>query len=398
MAALEYKARDDHGRAHRGQESAHDENELRESLRARGLYLVTCRPATRRSHRFFGPRVSRRELIVFTYHLQTVVAAGIPLLVGLEDLARQTKNSGFRQVVEDVAHSVSGGSTLSQALARHPRVFPSMYEQMVAAGELSGQLPEVLERLTGVLEWQEDLRAQLRQLAAYPSFVVAALIGLVVLLLAFVVPRFEGILEGLQVELPWPTRALMSVSELLVAQAIPLIATLVVLAVGLPLALRSSNVRYVVDTMLLRVPVFGPLRLGMISSQIAHFLGAFTAAGIPVGQGLDSIANLVDNLRARVAIRRIRHQVLDGQTLAEAFAASALFPSLVLRMVSIGEETGALPESLRKAESYYNKEIPRRVQQIVDMTGPALTVVLACVLCFVVLAVLLPIYKMYAEL
>lgn len=396
MATLVYRARDDAGRLLRGQAEAQSPGELRSRLREQGLWLVEAKARTRRGTS--RTRVSRQELILFTFHLQTVVAGGIPLLTGLNDLIHETKSGHFRAVIEELRSQIEGGSTLAQALARFPRVFPASYVHMVEGGEASGSLDRTLERLVALLEWREELKAQIRQLVTYPIIVICFMLGLVGLMLGFVLPRFRGILESLQVELPWSTRFLLSASEFVRHQWILLLiamAALVAVASTLP---RLPRARLLLDAMNLRLPVLGRLQLALAASQIAHFLGAFIETGVPIGLGLELVSGIVDNRQVAAGVDRARGRVLSGETLAGAFRQVGILPPLVLRMLSIGEESGTLPESLKKAADYYDREIPRQVKQLFDLVAPVLTVVLGAGLLFTVLSVLLPIYRMYSAI
>jgi type IV pilus assembly protein PilC len=394
MARHAYKARDEQGRIARGELEAPGVVELREALRFRGLFLVEARETALRR----GGSVSRDELILFTFHLQAVFASGIPLIVGLNDLAQQTGSRRFRRVVEDVRDAISQGATMRQALSRHPRAFPPSYAHMVEAGEASGHIEEILGRLVHLLEWSADLRSQLRQLLTYPAIVSTAMLGLVILLLTFVLPRFSEILETLSVGLPWPTRMLMATSRGLQAYWPFLLggcAGIVVLSVVL---LRASSTRRWLDALALRLPVIGPLNRASVGSQIAHFLGGFAEAGVPIDQGLILLAGLVSNRHVSRRIEQVRNRVLSGETLTQAFAGASILPPLVYRMLAIGEETGQIPRALRRAEEYYDRDIPRRVKRLMDLMGPALTVVLGAILLFVLSSVLLPLYRAYAAI
>ena len=396
MQLLEYRARGEDGRLHKGRVDQARLGALRDDLRARGVFLIEAKKVG--PGRFVRRSVSRRDLIFVAYHLQTVIRAGVPLMAGLKDLADQSDNRYLKGVIEDLIDSVESGSTLSQAMARHPRVFPDEFIQMTMAGEISGKLPESLDRLVHLLEWHDELRGQIRQLVSYPIMVLIALFGLLVLLLTFVIPRFSGILESLRVELPLPTRVLMAASAFCLGNWAAILAASLVVAIAVFFLQKQARVRTVLDRWALRLPLYGNLRLSLISSQVSHFLGAFIDAGVPIAEGLDMIVRLTGNFHARRIMDRIRQRIFEGDTLSHAFRESDLFPLLVLRMISIGEESGTLPDSLRRVGEYYDRDIPRRVKTMMGIAAPALTVVLAGILCFVVLAVLLPVYKMYGAL
>ncbi len=389
-----YKARDEQGRVARGELEAPGVAELREALRFRGLFLVEAREAAPRRR----GSVSRDELILFTFHLQAVFAAGIPLIVGLNDLAEQTGSRRFRAVVEDVRDSISQGATMRQALARHPRAFPASYVQMVGSGEASGRIDEILGRMVRLLEWSADLRSQIRQLLVYPAVVCAAMLGLIILMLTYVLPRFSEILETLSVGLPWPTRVLMSLSRGFQEYWPFLLGGCVGLGALAAFVVRAKSTRRRLDALVLHLPVVGPLQRASVGSQVAHFLGGFTDAGVPIDQALELLAGVVSNLHVSRRIEQVRSRVLGGETLTQAFASASILPPLVYRMLAIGEETGQIPRALRKAEEYYDRDIPRRVKKLMDLMGPALTVALGAVLLFVLASVLLPLYRAYSAI
>lgn len=397
MPLYAYRARDEAGRSRRGRGSFASPRELASNLRAEGLYLVDASTVSLRRFTVRG-RVPRKELILFTFHLQSIVAGGIPLLVGLRDLAAETSNRTFRRVVEDLESLLARGSTLSQALARHPEVFSNSYVRMVEAGEAGGRLDECLGRLVHLLEWTEELRSQLRQLVAYPIVVIVALLGLVGLLLGWVLPRFRSVLDSLQVELPWNTRVLLGASSFLVAHWLPLVAGLAAALVAWRVVVGLERVRVLLDAWALRLPVVGKLQQGLVASQIAHFLGAFTETGVPIGTGLELVAGVVNNRHVSRRLHWLRDRVLGGETLTTAFRQAEIVPSLVLRMVAIGEETGTLAESLAKARAHYDRELPRQVKALFDVLSPVLTILLGIALLFVILSVLLPIYKLYGAI
>lgn len=395
MPVLAYKARDEAGRLNRGCIDSTGAESLREDLRSQGLFLIEARPA-RRASVASGRRVSTADLVLFTFHLQAVTTAGIPLLVGLHDLAEQTPNRRFRRVVEEIGQSIQGGSTLSQALGRYPRIFPESYVHMVEAGESSGQLDEVLARLTGLLEWSQEMRAQVRQLLTYPAIVISALAGLVVLLLTFVLPRFQDVLVSLDAGLPWPTRVLMRLSDA-ASTGWPVVLAGALVLVGAWIAgrrIRWSRER--MDAIALAVPGTGPLLRALAAAQIAHFLGALTAAGVPVTRSLELLSRVTGNLHLSRRLDEVGERILSGYTLTQSFMKAGILPPMVQRMISIGEETGDLPGALRKAEEFYDRELPRRIRRIFDLAGPILTVVIGAVLLFVLLSVLLPLYQAYS--
>jgi type IV pilus assembly protein PilC len=397
MTSFAYKARDETGKIVRGNIEAQSTEELYDQLAARRLYLVKSR-RNRRAAQIGRGRVSDKDLIIFTFQLQTLISSGVPLLTGLDDLANQLKRSTLKDVVQGVRAAVEGGATLSQAMERYPKAFSHSYVRMVEAGEAAGRLDSTLDRLLLLLERRVELRAQIRQLSTYPSIVLTGVLGLVILLMTFVVPKFRGMLDALNVELPWVTRAILAMSDFLVTNGLLLGAGAAALVCGFLILRKLPAVKYYLDSSALKLPVIGPLILILNSNQVLHFLQAFVETGVPIGISLDMLSRISGNRRFGVSLQRVRAKILEGETITKAFQAEGIFPPLVQRMIAIGEETGELPAALAKVQQYYDRELPNRVKKIFDLVGPITTVALGIVLLFVIMAVLLPVYKMYSAI
>ncbi|MBU1702399.1 MAG: type II secretion system F family protein [Candidatus Eisenbacteria bacterium] len=397
MTSYAYKARNETGRVVRGNLQAQSKEELFDQLAAKRLFLVKSR-RIRRPAKLGRGRVKDKELIIFTFQLQTLVSSGVPLLTGLDDLANQMKRSTFKDVITGIRSSVEGGSTLSQALEHYPKAFSPSYIRMVEAGETSGRLDTTLDRLLVLLERRVELNAQIRQLATYPLIVLSGVLGLIVLLMAFVIPKFRGMLDALNVELPWVTKAVLAMSDFFVHNGLLIGIGAGAAIAGFTALRKVPRVKYFLDSAVLKVPVIGDLILILNSNRILHFLQAFIETGVPIGISLDMLSRISENMRFGVSIQRVRTKILEGETMTRAFQTEGVFPPLVQRMIAIGEETGELPSALEKVQQYYDRELPHRVKKIFDLVGPLTTVALGVVLLFVILAVLLPVYKMYSAI
>lgn len=400
MALFAYKARRGDGTAVRGNREAEGAAALARRLRTEGLVLVEARPSKGRSPRRLRGRspLSPQELLLFTFNLRTLLEAGLPLLVGFEDLEKQARRPAVRRVFREIAESIAGGSSLADALGRHRETFPAVYRAMVAAGESSGRLPEALDRLHSLLDWRMEVGKQIRNLLAYPIIVLTALLGLAVLALVWVLPRFMGILEMVGGTLPAPTRALLWMSEAL-RTGWPFLGAI---AVGLPVAVvllrRIRSVRRATDGALLRAPVVGPLVSVSACSQVVHFMSAGIDAGIGLPECLALTAEVGGNEAIRTAVLKVRHQVMSGESLGGAFEAAGIFPPFVRRMVAIGESSGALVETLRRAQIVYDRELPQALRRFSAGLQPMLTAAMGGGLLFLILAILLPLYRVYENL
>jgi len=399
MTQYAYKARAIDGTSVGGRREAENVQELSRRLRAEGFHLVEAREKRTGPKRLARcPKASIQDLLLFTFNLRTMLEAGLPLLTALADLEEETKSPSVRRVIRQIGETIAGGSTLAHALERNPGVFPSSYRAMVAAGESSGRLVEALDRLHSLLEWRQELRSQLRQLTTYPIVVLIALFGLGILALVWVIPRFESILIMAGGSLPLPTRILVAASTGLREDWPWAILFCIGVIVGTFLLRRVRSFRLVSDRVSLRLPIVGPLIAVSSYSQVVHFLGAGIDSGLGLPESLELTAAVVENRALKQAIDKVRHQVIGGASLGESFKSAGVFPPFVQRMVTIGENSGSLVETLRRAQIVYDRELPAALKRFAAAFQPAVTLVMGGALLFMILAILLPLYRIYDSL
>ncbi len=393
MADFVFEAADANGRRVRGVERALDEAELDRRLRARDLLLLTAqagRAPTSRRH-------TSRTLIDFCYHMATVIEAGIPLLEGLRDL-QEGGRSAIAEELEDIARKVEAGQPLSDAMAGYPTLFPDLVRSLVAAGEASGHLAEIMRQLVSYLEWREDLGRKLRGAASYPCIVITGLIGLIILLTTVVLPKFLAIFVALDVELPFATRALIGFQHFAEAYGIH---TLVFLAASGAIAvavLRSESGRLAFDRNLLRLPVIGSVMSMIEMSRFSHNLGLLYRAGIPITRCLELIEEIVQNRAIRALIAEGREELAHGATLTQAFGKDALMPSMVVRMIALGESSGGLDRSLDHVANYYDREVPTVIDRSLALVNTGMVVAMGATLGTVAFAIFVPLYRMMGNL
>lgn len=393
---FEYRARDLNGRVVRGVLEAPDEKHLHATLKKGGLYLVSAKvikkgnPKKRKSLTF--GKIRRKEVIAFTSHLATVISVGIPILQGLEDIARQTKNPKFRSIVEDIREKVRSGSSLSSALSRHPNVFSEIYINMVIAGEASGNLDNILKELTSFLEWQEELASNIKRASVYPAMVLTAVGILMTLLFAFAFPRITKILLGMKVPLPFITRALIAISSLFKDYWFFMFFLVALILFGIKFINKTEKGKLWIDWLKLRLPIFGDLIRKIAISRFAHQFSVLWQAGIDVPKSLTLVERVVGNKVIANAISRAREEVLEGKSLSEAFSESKEFPTLIVRMISLGEASGEMDTAMEKVSSYYDQEIPATIKKMFSVFEPMIIVVLAGIVLTVALSIYLPIY------
>jgi type IV pilus assembly protein PilC len=381
-----------------GSRRASNESELRQELRKEGVLLLAAKPDRKASAAETFRGVSAKELTLFTFHLQNVLDSGIPILSGLRDLAAEIKDARFRGVVDEVIDSLTNGETLAQALGHHPRAFNALYVNMIEAGEQTGNLPHVLERIVQLLELQQEFRRRIRDLTTYPLIVLFALCGLVAIVVGFVFPRFSEIFDRVHFQLPVTTRILMAISTFLTSYWLLILIGAAVAWAGFFALYRVPRVRLFVDTWLLKAPVFGPLVAMINFGQVARSLASFLDSGIPLPKSLEMIAKMVSNLRVSTSISAAKEAILGGETLSDALRSEGVFPPLVLRMVSMGEQSGRLVAALEKAGTIYDREIPVHTKRVFDVLNPLLTAIMGGILLFVIISVMTPLYRMYQEI
>lgn len=402
MPAYAYRARDEAGRAVAGVLDAPSEGEVDSSLRNQGLYVISVReqapPRAKSPSRVSVGRVSRRDLIVFTVHLGTILGAGIPVSTGLREFAQEAPNPKMRAVAEGVREAVENGALLSEAMSRMPKVFPEVYVAMVQAGEASGRLDRVLMDLVTSLEWQDGIVSQVRQASLYPLLLLTALMGLLTLLFTFVLPRFTAMILKFGAELPLPTRIVMGVGNFMQAYWQTVFLGIVVLIIGYRFLLTFPAGRYLADRVKLGLPIFGSVIRKVALGRFAHHMETLHRAGVDFVVALNVLERVVGNAVFARAVAQVRERVMAGMSFTEALRSTGQFPPLVLRMVGSGEITGTLDDSLAKVTQYYDREVPDTVRRLFAFLEPAMIASLSMIVLGAILSVYLPIYTLLAKL
>jgi len=381
---------------------APSEVELDSSLRNQGLYVISVReqapPRAKSVTAASVGRIPRRDLIVFTIHLGTILGAGIPLAAGLREFAQEAPNPKMRTVAEKILEAVENGALLSEAMGRMPRTFPEVYVAMVTAGEATGRLDQVLMDLVASLEWQDGLVRQVRQASLYPLLLLSALMGLMTLLFTFVLPRFTGMLLKFGAELPLPTKIVMGVGNFMQANYQTVFLGIVALILGYRFLVSFPGGRLLVDTIKLRLPVFGPVVQKAALGRFAHYMETLHRAGVDFVMALTVLERVVGNSVMARAVAQVRERVMAGMSFTDALRSTGQFPPLVLRMVGSGELTGTLDDSLSKVTQYYNREVPDTVRRLFAFLEPAMIACLSMIVLGAILSVYLPIYTLLSKL
>lgn len=371
---------------------ADDEEQLAVTLRGMDLYLVAAKPERTWNAFYITRLVKPREIINFTVHMATSIGAGIPILHALEDMEGQTTNKRMQETIREITENLSGGSNLSDSLARHPRIFSDVYVSMVRAGEASGTLDHVLQRLVAFLEWQEALASEIRRASIYPATVFLAVLGLVGILLGFVFPRILPVIQSFKVPLPFITRAVIAAGAVVRFDWFWILLAMVSLFILVRLLGSTEGGRLIIDAIKLRVPVIGGLVEKVCLSRFAHHLALLLRTGVDITQSLSITAQVVGNAVIAQAVGEAREKVIQGGSLWRSLQETQVFPPLVVRMVFVGESTGTIDRSLERVTEFYDREIPATVKKVFAVLEPLIIVILAALVLTVALAIFIPLY------
>jgi len=352
-------------------------------------------PSSRRGlFRFFGRgKVSSKVLSQFTSQLSTLVNAGLPLVRCLRILEGQLAAGPFKDVVLAVADDVEGGATLSEALAKYPQVFDRLYVNMVRAGEAGGVLGTILERLAEFSRKRETIRAQIKSALTYPALVLCFAGAILLFVMLFVVPKFESIFASFNTEMPAPTRILLGLSRVLLNYWYLLIAVPFVLVIIWRLLLRSESFAWRVDAWKLRMPVSGDLVRKTIVARFSRTLGTLLQSGVPILESLAIVKASIPNRVLEDAVADVHDSIREGETIARPLGESGVFDDLVVNMIDVGEETGQLDAMLLRVADNFEVEVDTAVTTLFKVIEPAILLIMAVLVGFIVVSLFLPIIR-----
>lgn len=399
MTAFAYRARDERGLLVTGNMEAVSKRDVFTQLDNMGLLPVSAAESEKGTFavdaflmRF--QRIKDDDLIFFTRQFQTIIRSGIPMVSGLRALEEQTNNERLSAAIKAVGQDIDKGQSLSDALSRHKGIFSELYVGMVRAGELSGNLEEVLERLSGVLEFQMKTKEMLKSAMRYPLFVVVTLAIAFVVLVNVVVPKFAPIFKSSKVALPLPTQILLLINDVFQKYAVVAIAAVFVLVVSFLLYKRTAIGTYTIDRFKLWVPIIGDIILKICMGRFAFILENMVRAGIPIIKTLDIVSRSVGNEYVAEKVREIAVSIEKGKGISRPLKDAKIFPPLVIHLVATGEETGSLEEMLREVSVHYDREVTYSVARLSAWIEPVLTVGLAGMVLFLALAIFMPWWDM----
>src|SRR5271154_4439339 len=347
----------------------------------------------------FGSGVKAKELAVFTRQFSVMIDAGLPLVQCLEILASQQENKTFQKVLIGTRASVEGGSTLSAAMKQYPKVFDPLYSNMVEAGETGGILDTILQRLSTYIEKNVKLKSAVKSALIYPVGVITVAGGVITLLLWKVVPIFATLFAGLGVDLPLPTKIVIALSNF-IGSIFGLL--IVVAAVGTVIAIKvwygTPQGRFIIDTIILKLPVMGILMRKIAVARFTRTLGTLIASGVPILEGLDITARTAGNAVVERALQQVRKSLEEGKSLTEPLKESEVFPGMVTQMISVGEQTGAMDAMLQKIADFYEEEVDAAVKDLLTALEPVMIVFLGVVVGGVVISMYMPLFSLIGKL
>ncbi len=399
MATFNYKAIDKTGRSAQGQIDAINEVDLEIRLERMGLDLITFNAAQKSATTFTRKKVSNLDLVMFCFQLEQLTSAGVPLLEGLQDLRTSIENPYFQKIMGALVAEVESGKVLSQALAAYPDVFNEVFVNLVLAGEKTGRLSTVFDNLANTLKWQDELFSQTKRLLAYPLFVMVVVFSAVAFLMIYLVPQMVSFLQNIGQELPLRTKILIAISDAFVNYWWLIISLPIVFVVGATAYIKSSdNARYQFDYLKLHLPITGEILQKIIMARFARYFGLMYQTGIPILEAIKTCEKIVANRVVADALSRVHQQINAGDSMSEAFRNAGLFPPLVVRMIKVGESTGALDKALLNVSYFYDRDVNEKMQKMLKLLEPALTVVLGLILAFIMSSVLGPVYDSFSKL
>lgn len=398
MPTYLYKARDKSGTPVKGVREAPNELVVADRLSDLGYYIISIeeQPEGISARGLFTrqKKVKLQNLVTFTRQLATMIRAGLTFSSSLEILAKQTENETLRKLIAEVKRDVEGGSSLSDALAKHPRIFSGLYVSMVSAGEAGGVLESILERLIVVIERTGETRSRLRAALTYPVIVVCIALLVVGVLATVVFPRFMSIFAGTHQLLPLPTRMLIGLSDFMRHYW-----WMLLLGIGLFLLIfrwygKTGPGRFAIDKFKLKIPIFGDLIRKVIVSRFARTLATLYTSGVPILDSLEIVQRTIGNEVIARVVGNIRGSVKEGESIAEPMRVSGVFPPMVVEMVTVGEATGAIDKLLVEVADAYDREVDYALRNLTSALEPVLILVIGAIVAFIALAMFMPYFGM----
>ncbi len=394
MPTFKYTAKEINGKTVSGVLEYSDKALLIDALRKKDLIIISIEEAAKKRPMSMGGSVKLEEIVIFSRQLATMVDSGIPLVQALDILCEQIEKPVFRNILAKIKDDIETGSSLSDAFARHPAVFSTLYVNMVRAGESSGALDDILDRLATYLEKSNTLQRKVKSSLIYPAVVVTMAILITLVMLIKVIPTFKGIFVMLGGELPFPTRVLIFVSDTIRGMFVYVASGIAIGVFALKRYMRTRQGRENFDKMLLSMPVLGPLFRKVAVAKFTRTLATLIKSGVPILVSLEIVGKTAGNTVIEKAVESVRTGIKEGENIADPLAKSKAFPPMVVRMIKVGEQTGELEKMLTKIADFYEDQVDAAVSGLTSLIEPLIIGFMGIVIGGIVIAMFLPVFKL----
>ncbi|MDY0189405.1 MAG: type II secretion system F family protein [Desulfuromonas sp.] len=399
MATYSWQGKDRKGKTLKGEMEAPSEALVRAQLRRQG---VVANKVKERGKGLdvelkipgFAPKVTTKDLVVFTRQFATMIDAGLPLIQCLDILSNQQENATFKRILLTVKEDVESGSTFADALAKHPKAFDELFVNLVAAGEVGGILDTILNRLATYIEKAMKLKKQVKSAMTYPSTIVGIATVVIGVILVFVIPAFEKMFADFGSALPMPTQVVINISNFVQSYILVIIGAFIVIVFAFKKIYATKRGREVIDDLALKAPIFGILIRKVAVAKFTRTLGTMVSSGVPILDGLDIVAKTAGNRTVEKAIVKVRQSISEGNTIADPLTKSGVFPPMVCQMIAVGEQAGSIDTMLNKIADFYDDEVDDAVGNLTAMMEPLLMLFLGTTVGGLVIAMYLPIFKL----
>ncbi|MBF0357767.1 MAG: type II secretion system F family protein [Magnetococcales bacterium] len=398
MPGFNFRAMDERGRIVSNRMDANNLDDLESRLSNMELDLINCGEVTTKSTRISGKKIPRQEMITFCFHLEQVLGSGVPLLEGLSDLRDSSDNPLMQALVAALVEDISTGTALSQAMEKFPQVFDEVFTSLIRAGEQTGNLQIIFSNMAETIKWQDEIAAKTKKMMMYPSMVLVLVLGIFFFMMIFLVPQLVSFIKEMGMELPIYTVALINTSDFVLKYWLLILGVPIAAFFGISFAIRiNSTARYMFDWVKLHIWLFGPIVEKSIMARFTNTFSMMYGAGITVLDCLVVCEKVVGNKVLSKVIEDVQEMISDGESISSSFKKTMVFPPLVLRMLAVGESTGALDKSLMNVRYFYDREVKDSVEKLQGAIEPILTVFVGALMVWIILSVLAPVYEVMSK-
>lgn len=399
MPVYNYKVRDFEGNLLTGKLELDSKALCIDNLKQRNYYILDLKEETKKKDIFDSLRNSKKvkvkDIAVFCRQFATLINAGLPIVTSIATMVQQAENKRLKKVLSEVYEDVQKGKGLSESMRNHPDVFPMLLFNMIEAGEASGTLDNVLNKMAEYFEKENNLRQKIKSALAYPMVVSIVAILVVIFLVTNVIPTFVGIFEDMGAQLPLPTMILLSLSNSISHYWYSYIIVLALTVFLIIKTLKTDNGRRFYDALSLKMPIFGLLNKKVITSRFSRTLATLISSGVPLMEAMEVVENIIGNTMVSEGLKEAANDIKMGKGLAKPLKRIGIFPHMVIQMITVGESSGSLDSILKKTADFYDSEVDAEVSQMTTLIEPLIIVVLALVVGFIVISIVMPMFKIY---